>query len=144
MKTPSVTSSLFVVGPLVVLRNKARRLAVKAYRAGFVTLVAAHRRRRHMLVAILYTPRDTSEEKEKRSLNMFTNWKPPAGYEFKAHYALVDGGGIAIAEVNSPAVLLEAHAPWGPYFEFRTVPVVEIDKAVAIFQRVNSWRDSVK
>ena len=44
-----------------------------------------------MLFAVLYTARDATEEKDKRSLNLFTNWKPPAGYEFKAHYALADG-----------------------------------------------------
>ena len=98
-----------------------------------------------MLFAVLYTARDVTEEKEKRSLSLFTNWKPPAGYEFKAHYTLADGtGGMAIVEANSGLALLEAHAPWGPFFEFRTVPVVEVDKAVPIFQKVNAWRDSVK
>ena len=98
-----------------------------------------------MLFAVSYTARDSTEEKEKRSLNLFTNWKPPAGDEFKAHYSLADGsGGLAIVEASSPAALLEAHAPWGPFFESRTVPVVEVDKAVPIFQRVNAWRDSVK
>ena len=98
-----------------------------------------------MLFAVHYTARDVTEEKEKRSLKLFTSWKPPAGYEFKAHYSLADGsGGLAIVEANSPAALLEAHAPWGPFFEFRTVPAVEIDKAVPIFQRVKAWRDSVK
>ena len=98
-----------------------------------------------MLFSLVYTARDVTEDSQKRSLNLFTNWKPPAGYEFKAHYALADGtGGIAIVEANSPEALLEAHTPWGPFFEFRTVPVVEIDKAVPIFQRVNAWRDSVK
>lgn len=78
-----------------------------------------------MLFAVHYTARDVTEEKEKRSLNLFTNWKPPAGYEFKAHYALADGsGGLAIVEANSPAALLEAHAPWGPFFESRSVPAV--------------------
>ena len=67
-----------------------------------------------MLFAVSYTARDSTEEKEKRSLNLFTNWKPPAGYEFKAHYSLADGsGGLAIVEASSPAALLEAHAPWG-------------------------------
>jgi hypothetical protein len=98
-----------------------------------------------MLFAVLYTARDVTEEKEKRSLSLFTNWKPPAGYEFKAHYSLADGtGGVAIVEANSPVALLEAHAPWGPFFEFRTVPVVEVDQAIPIFQKVNAWRDSVK
>jgi len=98
-----------------------------------------------MLFAVLYTARDVTEEKEKRSLSLFTNWKPPAGYEFKAHYSLADGsGGVAIVEANSTAALLEAHAPWGPFFEFRAIPAVEVDKAVPIFQKVNAWRDSVK
>jgi len=98
-----------------------------------------------MLFAVLYTAREVTEDKEKRSLNLFTQWKPPANYEFKAHYAFADGtGGMAIVEAGSSAALLEAHAPWGPFFHFRTVPVVEIDKAVPIFQKVNAWRDSVK
>jgi Protein of unknown function (DUF3303) len=97
-----------------------------------------------MLFVVQYTARDVTEEKEKRSLTLFANWKPPAGYEFKAHYALADGtGGVALVESDSTAALLEAHAPWGPFFEFRTVPVIEIDKAVPIFQRVNAWRDSI-
>jgi hypothetical protein len=98
-----------------------------------------------MLFAVLYTARDVTEEKEKRSLSLFTNWQPPPGYEFKAHYALADGtGGVGIVEANSAAALLEAHTPWGPFFEFRTVPVVEVDQAIPIFQKVNAWRDSVK
>jgi hypothetical protein len=98
-----------------------------------------------MLFAVIYTARDVTEEKDKRSLKLFTNWKPPAGYEFKAHYALADGsGGVALVEAGSAAALLEAHAPWGPFFDFRSVPAVEIDTAVPVFQRVNAWRDSVK
>jgi len=98
-----------------------------------------------MLFAVLYTARNVTEEKDKRSLNLFTNWKPPAGYEFKAHYALADGtGGMAVVEANSAAALLEAHAPYAAFFDFRTVPIVEIETAVPIFQRVNAWRDSVK
>jgi len=98
-----------------------------------------------MLFVLTYTARDVTEKKEKRSLSLFTNWKPPAGYEFKSHYAMADGtGGVAIVESNSAAAILEAHSPWGPFFEFRIVPVVEIEKAVPVFQRVNAWRDSIQ
>ncbi len=98
-----------------------------------------------MLFAVVYTEKNATEASQHRSLNLFTNWKPPAGYEFKSHYATADGsGGVAIVEANSAATLLEAHSPWTPFFDFRTVPVVEIEKAVPIFQRVNAWRDSVK
>ena len=98
-----------------------------------------------MLFGVLYTARNVTEENDKRSLNLFTNWKPPAGYEFKAHYAFADGtGGMAVVEANSATALLEAHSPYAAFFDFRTVPIVEIEKAVPIFQRVNAWRDSVK
>lgn len=98
-----------------------------------------------MLFAMTYTARNVTEKKDKRSLNLFMHWKPPSGYEFKSHYALADGtGGMGIIEASSAAAILEAHSPWGPFFEFRIVPVVEIEKAVPIFQRVNEWRDSIK
>src|SRR3954469_16864579 len=50
-------------------------------------------RRLQMLFSLVYTARDVTEESQKRSLNLFTNWKPPAGYEFKAHSPLADGTG---------------------------------------------------
>jgi hypothetical protein len=98
-----------------------------------------------MLVAGTYTSRATvTEESAKRSLNLFTNWTPPAGFTFKAHYALSDGsGGIFIAE-GTPESILEATSPYVPFFDFKVVPVVDIMAAVPIFQKVNAWRDSVK
>jgi hypothetical protein len=98
-----------------------------------------------MLFALMYTPKQVSEESQKRSLNLFTNWKPPAGYEFKSHYSLADGGGgLAIVEASTAAAILEAHSPWGPFFDFKTVPIVEINDAVPIFGKTNAWRDSIK
>ena len=98
-----------------------------------------------MLFAMRYEVREASEDKEKRSLTLFTHWKPPAGYEFKSHYAFADGnGGMAIVEAASTAAIAEAHAPWGPFFHFKITPIIEIDKAVPIFQRVQAWRDSIK
>jgi hypothetical protein len=98
-----------------------------------------------MLFAIIYSARDVTEQQEKRSLELFTTWKPPAGYEFKAHYAFADGsGGVGLAEADSVAALLEAHAPWVPFFNFRTVPVVDITESMPIAQKVVRWRDSVK
>lgn len=99
-----------------------------------------------MLFAVIYTPRgDVTEEKEKRSLQLFTNWTPPDGYDQKAHYTRADGGGgIVIAEASSAAALAEAAAPWGPFFEIETVPLVDVSEGVAIAQKVNAWRDSVQ
>jgi uncharacterized protein DUF3303 len=98
-----------------------------------------------MLFAVTYIVKDATEESQKRSLNLFTKWAPPAGYAFKAHYALCDGsGGLAIAEASTAAALLEAHAPWAPFFDFKTIPILEIESAVPIFQKVNAWRDSIR
>ena len=97
-----------------------------------------------MLFAVTYTWRGASEEEEKRALQLFTNWTPPAGFEFKSHYSFADGsGGIAIVDAQSAEVLLETHAPWGPFFSYRTVAVVEVEASVPIFQKSHAWRDSV-
>ena len=99
-----------------------------------------------MLFAISFTPRPgASEERDKRTINLFTQWKPPAGYEFKSFYDYADGdGGIAIVEASSTEAMLEAHAPWATFFEFRIRPLVEVDKATAILQKSNAWRDSIR
>lgn len=98
-----------------------------------------------MLFAVSFTPRPgSSEERDKRTLKLFTNWKPPAGYEFKSLYDYADGdGGIAIVEAASAEALLEAHAVWAPFFEFRIRPIVDSEKAVPIFQKANAWRDTI-
>lgn len=98
-----------------------------------------------MLIAGTYTARPTvSEGSEKRSLQLFTNWTPPAGFTFKSHYAFSDGtGGVFIAEATAEA-LLEATSPYAPFFEFKVVPVVDITAAVPILQKVGAWRDSVR
>jgi len=99
-----------------------------------------------MLFAIIYRNRsDWSEEKQNRVLKVFGNWKPPAGLEFKSHYDFAnDGGGVLIAEASSAAALLEATLPFTPYFEFETIPIVEISESVAIGQRALAWRNSIR
>ena len=99
-----------------------------------------------MLFATIYTPRGGGgEEAAKRVLQIYSQWKPPAGLEIKAFYELADGnGGIVISEATSAVVILEAISPFVPYLEYKVIPIVEIAEAVAIGQRVNAWRDSVR
>jgi hypothetical protein len=95
-----------------------------------------------MLFAAIYRPRQPTEESEKRSLALFTNWQPP--FEFKAHWARADGdGGIAILEADDAAVVLEGIVPYIPFFEFELSPLVDIMDAVPIFMKTNAWRDSI-
>ena len=97
-----------------------------------------------MLFAAIYTPRGTvTEESQKRSLQLFTNWQPP--FEFKANYTRGDGkGGISIIESDSVEAVIEGIAPWAPFFEFDVTPVMPIEDALPALQRANDWRDSVR
>jgi Domain of unknown function (DUF3303) len=94
-----------------------------------------------VLFGIIYTPREGSEEAEKRSLQLFTNWQPPI--EFKGHWALAAGGGMAVAEAESAAAVVEATAPWNAFFQFRVEPAIPIEEAVPILMKTQAWRDSV-
>lgn len=98
-----------------------------------------------MLFAVTYrTKEDISEAEQKRSLNLFVQWTPPQGFEFKSHYVTGSGRNIAIVEVSSAAVLLEAMAPWDPFFDFDSEPCVLVEEAVPIIQKAYAWRDSIK
>ncbi len=99
-----------------------------------------------MLFASIYTYREGyDEEMTRRLLQVFTNWKPPAGHEIKANYVLADGsGGIVIAEVPDAATGYEATIPFVPFMHFKTVPVVDVAESVPIANRVIAWRDSLR
>lgn len=99
-----------------------------------------------MLFASIYTHRSpATEETQKRIAQLFVNWKTPEGFTFKAYYSFSDGsGGLALIETASEAAAFEGTAPWIPFFEFRTVPIVEIEQAVPIILAAAAWRDAVK
>jgi hypothetical protein len=99
-----------------------------------------------MLFAMTYTPRDgATEERDRRSLKLFTNWQAPAGFEFKGFYDYADGnGGVAIVEVSSAELMLEVTAPWAVFFEFSVKPIVPIEKSTPIFGKAIAWRDSIR
>jgi hypothetical protein len=47
-----------------------------------------------MLFAVVYTNKSNlTEATDKRTFDLFTNWKVPEGFEFKSHYAFADGSG---------------------------------------------------
>ena len=96
-----------------------------------------------MLFAAIYTPRESwTEEAQKRSLALFSNWQPP--FEFKANYSRSDGrGGIAIIESDDAAAVLEGVSTFTPFFDFELTPIVDIESAVPVFSRVNEWRDAI-
>lgn len=99
-----------------------------------------------MLFAVNWMNRSgATEERDRRIHKLFTNWTPPAGFDFKAFYDYADGsGGVAIAEVTAPEAMLEVCAVWSTFFEFTARPIVASDKATPLFERAIAWRDSVR
>jgi len=99
-----------------------------------------------MLFAMCWENRSGgTEERDKRALKLFSNWKPPAGFEFKGFYDYVDGnGGVAIVEASSAEPILEVSAAWSTMFEFSVRPIVPIEKSTPIFEKAIAWRDSVR
>ena len=55
-----------------------------------------------MLFAVIYNARgNSSKESEKRSLRLFANWTPPAGFDIRLHYTFADGtGGLVLADAQ--------------------------------------------
>ena len=97
-----------------------------------------------MLFHVTWDFTDQSEEGEKRSLNVFAQWQPPAGADFKGFYGFADGsGGVAIIEADSAATLARTTAPWTPWLRFVVTPIVPIEEATAIGAEANAFRDSV-
>lgn len=97
-----------------------------------------------MLFHVTWDFTDQSEEGEKRSLNVFAQWQPPAGADFKGFYGFVDGtGGVAIIEADSAATIARTTAPWTPWLRFTVKPIVPIEEATSIGSEAVAFRDSV-
>jgi hypothetical protein len=97
-----------------------------------------------MLFHITWQFTDTSEEGQKRGLQIFQNWQPPAGAEFKGFYGFVEGtGGAAIIEVDSAATLARTMAPFTAWMEFTATPILPIEEAAGIGGEAVAFRDSI-
>lgn len=94
-----------------------------------------------MEFGVVYTERNPTEESQKRSVQLFTAWDPPV--EFKGHWVFATGGGMAVIEGATAAAVVEAIAPWTPFFDFRVEPVAPAEEGVPIVMKTNAWRDSV-
>ena len=97
-----------------------------------------------MLFGMVYALRNPTEQTDRRTLNLFTNWTPPEGFEFKSHYEFSNGSGcMGTVEVASAEAMHEAVAPYRDTLEFKISPVVEVSVAVPILQKAQGWADSI-
>jgi hypothetical protein len=99
-----------------------------------------------MLFAVNYTTHPHGDEaRDKRTFALLAAWKPPDGFDMKGWYDYADGsGGIAIVDVPSAEVLLEALGPWATFLVFSVKPLVTVQSSTPIFQKGIAWRDAVK
>jgi hypothetical protein len=105
----------------------------------------AKSRRDTMLFLVQWEFIDTSEEGSRRSLNVFQNWQPPAGAEFKGFYGYADNsGGVAILEVDSFATLARTTAPFTPWLRFSATPILDIQESAAIAGEAVGFLDSIQ
>ena len=84
-----------------------------------------------------------SEEEQKRALQVFRGWKPPAGMTVKAHYLGVSGGDYVIVEADSVEVMIEAVANWAPFVNYTADPIVEVTQGVGALDRAVSARAAI-
>jgi Domain of unknown function (DUF3303) len=97
-----------------------------------------------VLFHVTWTFSDTSEDGERRSLAVFSQWQPPAEADFQAFFGFADGsGGVALIEVDSAATLARVTAPWTPWLHFTATPIVPIEESAAIGAEGVAFRDSV-
>ena len=94
-----------------------------------------------MLFHVTWELIDTSEDVQKRSLQLFSKWQPGPG-EFQGFYGFADGGGgVALVEAASAADLAKTLAPWTPFLEFSARVILPIQEAATISGEAAAWRD---
>jgi Protein of unknown function (DUF3303) len=85
-----------------------------------------------------------SEAMDKRVMQVFGKWRPPAGMEVKAHYARPDGSGFLIVEANSVAPLVESNTVYMTWMDVEVTPIVDVSEAVPAIERALAFRDTVR
>ena len=95
-----------------------------------------------MLFHVTWDFIDTSENAQKRSLQLLSKWKPgPA--QFQGFYSFADGtGGVALIEADTVADLAKTTAPWTPFLKFTARPILSVQEAAQINAEAAAWRDA--
>ena len=95
-----------------------------------------------MLFHVTWEFIDSSEGGQKRSLQLFSKWKPGPG-QFQAFYGFADGGGgVALVEASSAADLAKTMAVFTPFLKFNTRVVLPIQETATISGEAAAWRDA--
>jgi hypothetical protein len=85
-----------------------------------------------------------NEAAQRRLLDIYSQWKPPAGMTFQQFLSRCDGaGGFAVVEADNAADLINATSKFGAFIEYQIHPVVEIADGVQAAQEAFSFLDSI-
>lgn len=95
-----------------------------------------------MLFLVTWDFTDTSDEMQRRTLELFSKWQPgPA--TFHGFYGNATGdGGVAIAEAADAAIMARTFAPWTPWLKFQVTPILPIEESTAINGEALAWRQA--
>lgn len=97
-----------------------------------------------MLFHVMWTTVNPTEDRQARSLEVFSKWTPPEGADFKGFYGFAHGnGGVAIIEADSVATLTRTIAPWGAWFDFTATPILPIQESTGIAGEALAWVNSL-
>ena len=84
------------------------------------------------------------ENTQKRILEVFRQWKPPAGFKIELFVVRVgDWGGYLLVDCDDPLAIHKFCSTY-PAFVFEARPVVPVEDAVRVELEAIAWRDGLK
>lgn len=81
-----------------------------------------------------------TQDDQKKALDLFRSWQPPAGLEIRAHYLGATGGDFIVIETDSLGALVEAVAIWAPFVTYEVTPIVAVQEGIECVARAESAR----
>jgi hypothetical protein len=84
------------------------------------------------------------ETAQRRILDVFGRWKPPADFKIEAFVVRVgDWGGYLLAECEDP-LTVHKFCSMLPAFEFEARAVIPVEDAVRVELEMMDWRDGLE
>jgi hypothetical protein len=85
-----------------------------------------------------------NEAAQRRMLDLYSKWTPPASTTFHQFVARCDGAGaFSVVETDNPADLMDTTSKFGPLVDYQIYPVVDIAEAVRTSQEAIEFRESI-
>jgi len=85
-----------------------------------------------------------NEAAQRRILDLYSKWTPPASTTFHQFVGRCDGGGVfSVVETDNPMDLADVTSKFGAYVEYQIHPVVDIVDSVRVAQEGVKFRESI-